>query len=107
MNREEGRLKLVIRTDYYYKDFASVRTVPVKIITSDATGLVIYNSSITKKNGRKGVYVRQNNGKYRFTPVQVITTDGKKSVISSSSFYDSDGNAVSTVQNYDEVLRRA
>ncbi|MDD7019463.1 HlyD family efflux transporter periplasmic adaptor subunit [Hornefia butyriciproducens] len=107
VNREEGRLKLVIRTDYYYKNFASVRTVPVKIITSDATGLVIYNSSITKKNGRKGVYVRQNNGKYRFTPVQVITTDGKKSVISSSSFYDSDGNAVSTVQNYDEVLRRA
>ena len=104
---DSGKTKLMIRTDYYYKKFATQRVAEVKLITSDAMGLVIYNSSITKKDGNEGVYVKQKTGEYKFTRIKVISTDGKKSVIVKSYFYDSKGIPVSSVKSYDEVLRRA
>ena len=104
---ESGKVKLMIRTDYYYKKFATQRVAEVKLITSDAMGLVIYNSSITRKDGHEGVYVKQKTGHYEFTRINVISTDGKKSVITKSYFYGSKGNSIPSVKSYDEVLRRA
>lgn len=107
VTRESGKAKVIFKTDYYYKKFATERVVSVKAITSDAMGLLIYNSSITKKGGHKGVYVKQKAGGYKFTRIQVISTDGKKSAIKQSYFYDAKGNSISSVKSYDEILRRA
>lgn len=104
---EGDKAKIIIKTDYYYKKFATERVAEVKAITSDAMGLVIYNSSITRKDGYEGVYVKQKTGSYNFVRIQVISTDGKKSVIKQSYFYDSKGNSISSVKNYDEILRKA
>lgn len=104
---EGNKLKLVFESDYYFKTFTTLRTAKVKIITSEANGLIIYNTSITKKNGRKGVFVKQGNGKYRFTPIQIITGDDEKSIITKSIFYDEKGNVHNTVKNYDEILKKA
>lgn len=101
-----GKTMLIVETRDYYKGFAKTRVQDVRTITSDARGLLIPNSSISKKNGQQGVYVRQKNGNYKFTPILVISTDGERSVIQSTSYTDSDGKLVDTVNNYDEILKR-
>lgn len=98
--------RLVIRTDYYYPGFLTERVVDMHVVTSDVMGLLIENSSITEKNGKSGVYVKQKTGRYKFTPINVIATDGERSAITQSYFFDADGNTVNTVKNYDEVLRK-
>lgn len=107
VSTEGSRTKLIIKTDYYYKKFATERVASVKVITSDSMGLLIYNSSIAKKNGHEGVYVKQNNGDYKFVRIQVISTNGKRSAITKSTFYDEKGKLVTTVKSYDEVLKKA
>jgi hypothetical protein len=104
---ESGKTKLIVSTDYYYSKFATERVADVKVITSDAMGLIVYNTSIARKNGHEGVYVKQTTGNYKFVRINVISTDGKKSAISKSYFYDAKGNQITTVKNYDEVLKKA
>lgn len=103
--KQDGKIRLIIKTDYNYEYFAEKRNINIKILTADASGLIIYNESIKKENGKEGVYIKKHNGKHQFLPIQVISTDGEKSVITNSYFYDKKGQAIATVQNYDEVLR--
>ena len=102
----DGKARLIIRSSYYYEDFARVRISEVKVITSEEMGLIIENESITEKDGQKGVYVRQTNGEYEFKPIQIIASDDTKSVITGSVYRDAEGNSISTVKSYDEVLRK-
>ena len=103
---ERREKRLTIKTNYYHKKFATLRKIDVEVITSDVMGLLISNTSIVEKGGKKGVYVRQKTGKYKFVPIHVIATDGTDSAISPSQFRDADGNTVSTVRSYDDILRR-
>ncbi len=98
-------VRLIIRTDYYQKDFGRLRKVDLEVITSDTQGIIIQNSSIVKKNGSRGVMVRQKNGRYSFVPVNVLSSDGERSTVSMSYFRDEKGNAIRTVKNYDVILR--
>lgn len=100
------RCRLIIRSDYYFEGLLTKRTCDLQVITSDVTGLLIENSSITEKKGKTGVYVRQKTGEYKFTPISVYATDGEKSVIAEGYFFDEEGNSVNTVKNYDELLRK-
>ncbi len=106
ISSQGGKTRLIIRTDYYYSRFATARVVKLKVVTSDAMGLILQNSCITEKAGEKGVYVRQKTGDYEFTRIQIVSTDGRESVVTPSYFYDSKGNAVETVSNYDVILRK-
>lgn len=103
---EGSRVRLILRSDYYMKGFSRKRVISCRIITSRNSGLIIRNSSISKRNGHEGVWVRQKTGEYKFVRISVIATDGERSVIQKSYFYDSKGNLVNTVKGYDEVLRR-
>lgn len=103
---ERREKRLTIKTNYYYKKFDVLRKVDIEVITSDVMGLLISNTSIVEKGGKKGVYVRQKTGKYKFVVINVIATDGTQSAISPSQFRDKDGNTVSTVRSYDDILRR-
>ena len=102
--RDRGRL--IILTDYLYEPFATQRVVSMQVITSDAMGLLVENSSIVEKDGNQGVYVKTKTGDYEFVRIQVLTTDGKESVVTKSVFYDEKGKAVDTIRTYDEILRK-
>ena len=99
--------RLIVRTNYYYPDFASKRKVQVNAVTSDSAGLLVENRSIAKKSGHTGVYVKQKTGSFKFVRVNVIATDGTTSVVSNSAFSDEKGNYVPTIGTYDEIRRRA
>jgi len=104
---EERRLrKLIIETNYFFRDFCRTRKADVRIISEDAKGLIISNMSIVEKKGRKGVFVRTKTGKYTFREISVIATDGKQSAIESTRFRDAEGNSIETVKSHDDILRR-
>ncbi|MDD6154039.1 MAG: HlyD family efflux transporter periplasmic adaptor subunit [Eubacteriales bacterium] len=98
-------VRLIIKTNYYLKDFAKLRATSVRLITSDSTGILIKNSSIETVKGQKGVYVRTKTGSYKFVPVNILDSDGSTSTVSSTQFTDAKGNLVSTVKVYDVIER--
>ncbi len=103
---ERREKKLIIKTNYYYVHFPTVRKIDIEVITSDVMGLLISNTSIVEKDKKQGVYVRQKTGKYKWVPINVIASDGTTSAISPSQFRDAEGNTVTTVRSYDDILRR-
>jgi len=104
--QKEGELwQIVFETTRYYEDFPSLRKVDATIITSDYSGIIIPNSSITSEEGNVGVYVRSRSGEYEFTPIKIITSDGTNSLAQDSYYYDAEGNKVNTVEVYDEILK--
>lgn len=105
ISKEKKYWRLILRSNDYYPDFGRFRAGEGKVITSDATGLLVDNPCVTTKNGKTGVYVRSTTGEYVFTPVQVLGTDGKKTLLAEGAYYDKKGNPVNTVEMYDEVLR--
>lgn len=102
---ENNKVRLIIKSNYYYSGLTCDRVKIIKSVTSDNRGLIIRNSSITKKDGKTGVYVRQKNGGYEFTRISILSADDEYSVIRRNTFVDGKGVAVKTVRNYDEVLR--
>lgn len=98
--------KVIFRSNRYYEDFSKTRMEEVQIVTEDYSGLIAKNSSITTKDGKPGVMVRQTDGEYVFTRVKILARSGEYSVMQDESFTDEDGNAVSTVKVYDEILKK-
>ncbi len=103
---ERREKRLTIKTNNWYEHFATLRKADIEVITSDVMGLLISNTSRVKKNGQWGVYVRQKTGKYKFVPINIIASDGTYSAISPSQYRDAEGNTVTTVRSYDDILRR-
>ncbi len=107
VEKKDGKLRVILETDYYYEQFNKKRTQDVILTTYDEKGLIINNSSIAEKKNRKGVYVRNKTGDYNFVPIQISLTDGKQSIVADTFYYDKNGNRVDTVEIYDEVLKKA
>ena len=76
-----------------------------QIVSQDYNGLIAKSKSITTKDGKPGVMVRQTSGEYAFTQVKVIASDGEYTVLQDVSFIDENGNSVNTVNVYDEILK--
>lgn len=103
---EDGDLwRIIFKTNRYYAGLGKTRAALATVVTSDYSGLLIDNSSITTSSGAVGVYVRAKNGDFVFKPVKVLTTDGEVSLVEADYYYDKDGNRVDTVKTYDEILR--
>ena len=96
---------MILVSNRYYKSLASFRTETATVITHTCSGLVLQNSCITEEDGQQGVCVRNTAGEYVFKPVQILLQGKKESVLTAGQYYDNDGNAVSTIEIYDEVLR--
>ena len=100
--------QIILRCNRYYEDFCKFRVFEnTTIITSDYEGLLVRNGSITTKDGKTGVYVKNLNGEYSFTQVSVISSNGEYSLLRSGSFYeqtDEGAVRVETVDAYDEIL---
>lgn len=105
VKKQSGKLKVVLESSRYFDEYASIRAAKVNLVTSDVTGIIIENDSITEKKGQKGVYVRDKKGNDVFVPVGVIATDGRESAVAESYFFDSNGERVETVSPYDDILK--
>jgi len=104
---DEGYWLVILEFNRYYEEFAQIRKVSAEVVTSDYSGLIIGNESITTENGQPGVYVKDKSGEYVFKPVKIITSDGECSLVEVSYFYTDDGaNKVETVNIYDEILKQ-
>lgn len=105
ISQEGSKWRIIVRTNRYYSEFTSKRKMDGKIVTTDVKGLIVDNGCITTKKKKVGVYVKNTTGGYDFVQVNVLATDGKKSALSSEEFTDAKGNAVKTVEAYDEILK--
>ena len=101
---------VILKFNRYYEDMPKLRRLEATVITSDNSGLIVPNESLTQEEGVTGVYVKDISGNYNFTRVKVITTDGEFSLVESTSFNEKqeDGTTVkvSTVDIYDEIQRK-
>lgn len=103
---DSGQWLVILEFNKYYEEFAQVRKVDAEVVTSDYSGLIIKNESITVQDGQPGVYVKDKSGQYVFKPVKIITSDGEWSLVEVSYFYTDDGaTKVETVNIYDEILK--
>ncbi|HML38000.1 MAG TPA: HlyD family efflux transporter periplasmic adaptor subunit [Bacillota bacterium] len=103
---DKGQWLVIMEFNRYYEEFAQIRKVDAEVVTSDYSGLIIRNESITSKDGQPGVYVRDKSGAYVFKPVKIITSDGECSLVEVSYYYTEDGTKVDTVNIYDEILKK-
>lgn len=101
---------VILKFNRYYEDMPKLRRLEATVITSDNSGLIVPNESLTQEEGVTGVYVKDISGNYNFTRVKVITTDGEYSLVESTTFNEKldDGTTVkvSTVDIYDEIQRK-
>lgn len=105
VKKMDGKVRIILETDYFYKGFASTRAAKVSLITYEQRGLLVENDSITEEKGQQGVYVKIRSGDFVFVPIEVIKTDGVHSLVTDGTFTDEEGNLISTVEIYDEVLK--
>lgn len=103
---EEDQVKVILKTNRYYKSFASTRKTQATVLMIDQRGLLVSNSSLTTKDGATGVYIKNTIGEYVFKPVRAIATDGEKTLVLEDVYYDDEGQPVDTVNVYDEVLKK-
>ena len=103
---EDGdRWLILLKTDKYYEDFTRVRSAPAVVVTSNYSGILVRNESMTVRGGEVGVLVKTKNGEYVFKPIKIITTDGEHSLVEVAYYTDDEDKRVSTVNIYDEILR--
>ena len=67
---------------------------------------ILEKSSITKLDGKTGVYVKDKKVNKKFVPVNVIGEDGDKVVVSDSYYTDKDQNKVRTLDPFSDVIKR-
>ncbi len=104
---DDGQWLVILEFNRYYEEFTQIRKLEAEVITSDYSGLIIENESITTQDGQPGVYVKDKSGEYVFKPVKIITSDGEWSLVEVSYFYTDDGaTKVETVNIYDEILKK-
>ena len=81
----------------YYEKSPQLRSVDVKIISSEESGLLIPTSAITSNGENIGVYVLSAGGDYIFKPIEIITQTKDETLIEEGG----------SVRLYDEVLKDA
>ncbi len=103
---DNGQWLVILEFNRYYEEFAQIRKAEAEVVTSDYSGLIIENKSITTKDNQPGVYVKDKSGEYVFKPVKIITSDGEWSLVEVSYYYTENGDKVETVNIYDEILKK-
>ena len=102
---EGSKKKIVLSCNRYYEFFDKYRAKNCRLIRSSRSGILLETSSIAEEDGTKGVYVKDKFGNYNFTPISILAQDGEVTAVEKNYFYDSEGKTVSTVKNYDEILK--
>jgi hypothetical protein len=97
-------MKVILRSDMYYKDLARVRKAAAKVVFAEYKGLVADRQYILERDGAPGVFVRQRAGGYKWVPVKILKETGNNCILSVGIYYDDAGKQVETVNYYDKVL---
>jgi len=105
MTAQGSQVRMILSCNRHYEDFARYRIRDCLLIASNTSGIFLETDSIVEVDGQKGVYVVDKLGNYNFTPVKILDQEGAVTVVEKNYFYNADGNAVETVQNYMEILR--
>lgn len=102
---QSGHVRMILSCNRHYEDFAEYRIKNCSLIASDVSGIFLETDSIVEVDGQKGVYVVDKLDNYIFTPVRILDQEGDITVVEKNYFYNAEGIAVATVQNYSEILR--
>jgi putative membrane fusion protein len=101
-------VKIIIEFDRYYENLSRLRREKAEIVSADLEGLMVANESITSREGKPGVFVRNVSGQFEFVRVAVIISDGRFSLVENTYFSekapDGTNQKVPTVEVYDEIL---
>lgn len=88
----------------------NIRKLDVEIIKSRHEGVIISNSSITERDGFKGIYTVDISGRAKFKPISIKASNSEYSVVHYGSFIVKSKNdpqkteRVKTINLYDEVV---
>ncbi len=96
--------QVILSCKSYFVGLLKIRSLDTTVTYEKGEGLIIRNSSIIEKKGKKGVIIKNNLGEHIFKPIAVKADDGEQSVVFSDLFVDDGGNYVETLSVYDEVV---
>ena len=107
ITKDDGKNKVVLRSDMFYADMHLLRKSEAKIIVSEFQGPIISPKSVVERDEGPGVYVKQRNGSFKWVPIQIIESESteEKMIIAVGSFLNDAGEATDTVNYYDEILQ--
>ncbi|QZY57142.1 HlyD family efflux transporter periplasmic adaptor subunit [Crassaminicella profunda] len=98
---------VIFQVNQYVENFYSMRNIDLDVIPVNYEGLKLYKDSIVEIDGKKGVFLLDVNRYARFKPIKIIGYNDEYAIIQSNVFYNKDGERISTVKLYDEVVRNA
>ena len=97
-------LFVVLSSDMYYRDLDRYRVRELSVVFSEVSGAIIEKRCVKLKAGEPGVYVKQQNGNFKWVPVKVLRESGDYYLIAETSFENNEGKRVSTIRYYDEIM---
>ena len=107
VNPQGQNRQLILSCNRYYEKFDSIRSGTCRLIKSSKSGIIVDSDSIVEEDGQKGVYVMSKQlVEASFVPVKVLLSHGDKTVVEKNYFINVEGQKVSTVENYDEILKK-
>ena len=107
VNPQGQNRQLILSCNRYYEKFDSIRSGTCRLIKSSKSGIIVDSDSIVEEDGQKGVYVMSKQlDEASFVPVKVLLSHGDKTVVEKNYFINVEGQKVSTVENYDEKLKK-
>lgn len=107
ITQQDSEYRMILSCNRSYEDIDKYRIKECEIVASAYSGIILENSSITEVDGVQGVYVVDKFGQQNFTPVKVLSSQGGKSVVERNFYQDAEGNTVTTVSTYAEIVRNA
>jgi putative membrane fusion protein len=98
--------KIVLSSDMYYEDMPKFRKIAAEIVFAEYQGLIVDAGNVVFRDEIPGVFVKQRGGQYKWVRINIIKSrsTGEKYIVSNGNFADAEGNIVSTVNYYDEIL---
>ena len=107
VNPQGQNRQLILSCNRYYEKFDRIRSGTCRLIKSSKSGIIVDSDSIVKEDGQKGVYVMSKQlDEASFVPVKVLLSHGDKTVVEKNYFINVEDQKVSTVENYDEILKK-
>lgn len=107
VNPQGQNRQLILSCNRYYEKFDSIRSGTCRLIKSSKSGIIVDSDSIVEEDGQKGVYVMSKQlDEASFVPVKVLLSHGDKTVVEKNYFINVEDQKVSTVENYDEILKK-
>ncbi|MDR1028585.1 MAG: hypothetical protein LBL63_04120 [Clostridiales Family XIII bacterium] len=101
---EGSDMKVVLRSDMYYRDMQKYRKVIAEVVFAEHRGLIVDEANVIVRDGAPGVFVKQINGEFKWTRVQYVKDSNGRHTVSVGTFSDEEGKLVRTVKYYDEIL---